>query len=231
MKRKLTAYQKNLNRLFRQMSRMEKRGYRFDDSIRAELKGKTARQLGQIKTKWLYRNSEYIDYETGEIMSGESGRTQELKEKARRSAETRRRRSRPDFEASSFGNFEADFDHWLNSPTETYMERVVKGGKIKRTGRNPKAVQAEENAKSILGRLYETMKSTDPRGLAIRLDENYATCHDLLTRVMPGSEEDAIKSATETLGRIIKGENMNMLERTDLGDSESESFDDDEYEM
>lgn len=231
MKRKLTAYQKNLNRLFRQMNRMERRFYDFDEGTREQLKQMSARQLGQIKTKWLYKHSHYYDLETGEIMTGGEAHQLELKRKAEKSAETRRKRNRPDFQDTAFGNFELDFETWLNAPAETTMERVVKGGKIKRVTRNPKAVQAEENAKSILGRLYEQVKKDDPRGLAIRLDENSPVTHDLIVRVMPGSNEDEIKSATETLGRIIKGSDMNMLERTNLGDEEDEDFNNGMYEV
>lgn len=226
MKRKQTAYQKNLSRLFRQIGRMEKRGYRFDDNIREELKGKTARQLGQLKTKWLYKQSEYIDYKTGKIMSGESGRSQELKEKAKRSAQTRRRRNLPDYDDTILSNFEADFESWLNAPAETTQERVAKGGKISHVARNPKAVEAEESAKTMIRAIYDRALKEDRHGLAVRIDLNSDKIFDIIIRKMPSSDAERIRQGGHEIAEIIKGSYVGIVERTGI-EEDFEEYDED----
>ncbi|MBR2895946.1 MAG: hypothetical protein IKC03_09890 [Oscillospiraceae bacterium] len=91
-----SAYSRHLSRITRQIRRMEDRGYTFDPSFKDSLRGKSARQLAQIKTKGLYKRSklEIPDLETGEIkkVSGVEGRKFERSQSALKGAETKRQR-------------------------------------------------------------------------------------------------------------------------------------------
>lgn len=91
-----SAYSRHLSRITRQIRRMEDRGYIFDQSFKDSLRGKSARQLAQIKTKGLYKRSklEIPDLETGEIkvVSGVEGRKFERSQSALKGAETKRQR-------------------------------------------------------------------------------------------------------------------------------------------
>lgn len=91
-----SAYSRHLSRITRQIRRMEDRGYIFDPSFKDSLRGMSARQLAQIKTKGLYKRSklEIPDLETGEIkvVSGLEGRKFERSQAALKGAETKRQR-------------------------------------------------------------------------------------------------------------------------------------------
>ena len=220
MKRKQTAYQKNLSRLYRQISRMEKRGYDFPSDIRETLKGKTARQLGQTKTKWLYKQARQYDYETGEIISGEEARKRELHERSERSAKTRRRRNLPDYDDTILSNFEADFETWLYAPADTTQMRVGKGGKVSYAGRNPKAIEAEESAKSMIRVIYENALNEDRHGLAVRIDQNSDKIFDIIIRKMPSSNAETVRQGGNEIAEMIKGRYVSLTERSEIEDEE-----------
>lgn len=97
MARKLSAVQKAYNkerrRIERQISRMEQRGYLVPENILPSRPKKvtqaSVRRLSKLNTQKLYEKSEYVNANTGEIVSGKYGRTLERQESARKGAEKR----------------------------------------------------------------------------------------------------------------------------------------------
>ena len=90
----LKAYNKERARISRQIKRMEQRGYLLPENVlpprpKRITKSSVAR-LAKIKTPDLYTKSRYIDQETGEILTGESGRKLERSTAAKRAAQTRK---------------------------------------------------------------------------------------------------------------------------------------------
>lgn len=92
MARKLTPTQRLRSNVKRQISRMEKRGYRISDEIKEQVKtGKyqTLKSLQRQGYSKLYEQATAIS-ERGKIVSGKEFRREERKESARKAARTRR---------------------------------------------------------------------------------------------------------------------------------------------
>lgn len=92
-------YRKERQRIQRQINRMINRGYIVPENllppIPKTITKASVRRLEKIDTKTIYRKSQYLDTESGEILTGEQGRKIERSEAARRAAQTRRERKQP----------------------------------------------------------------------------------------------------------------------------------------
>lgn len=87
------AYRRERQRIQRQISRMTKRGYDVPEllpKIPKKITEASVRRLKKITTEKLYKESRFIDIETGEILTGKQGRLIENKQRAQRAAQTRR---------------------------------------------------------------------------------------------------------------------------------------------
>lgn len=97
-KRELTpnqqAYQKELNRIRRLIRGAENRGYRFPDfempAMPQRVYKRDIESLKEINRYSIYRKAEFIDYETGEVLTGTQGRKLERERAARKAQETRK---------------------------------------------------------------------------------------------------------------------------------------------
>ena len=227
MARKISAYQRNLNRLYKQIRRMEQRYYTFPENIRETLKGKTARQLGQLKTEWLYRQAEHQQYdpETGEFWNipGVEARKLERQASARKAAETRAKKGAgelpDDYYEKILADFEADMSRWLDAETAEYYEYSSAKG-VKRVPRNVKDIQAEERAKNMLRVIYEHEKSADPKRLAKRIEAHSEQLGDYINKAIAYSYEEDIVPIAEEIVEIIKGTEPSFSERMGIDDME-----------
>lgn len=88
-------YQKERQRISRQLKRMEGRGYYWDKDILPPIPKRVTQasvnRLKKLKTDDIYRKAMYLDRETGEIMIGLAGRKLERHRAGMRGAETKRR--------------------------------------------------------------------------------------------------------------------------------------------
>lgn len=93
----VSDYNRERDRLRKQLARMAKRGYVFtQEMLPARPKRITAasvRRLQRITTEYLYKKALYVDPTTGEAMPGLQGRKLEAQRRAQRSAETKRQRA------------------------------------------------------------------------------------------------------------------------------------------
>lgn len=83
------AYRRERQRIQRQINRMTKRGYDVPEllpKIPKKITEASVRRLKKITTEKLYKESRFIDFETGEILTSEEGRKLE---------KARRRRPKP----------------------------------------------------------------------------------------------------------------------------------------
>lgn len=87
-------YEKQLKRIKQFIRRAEKRGYYFpEDIIPKKLKRptkKSVEKLSKITPELLYKKSQYVIKETGELISGVEGRKAERKEASKKAQETRK---------------------------------------------------------------------------------------------------------------------------------------------
>lgn len=94
-------YSKQVKRLKQAIRRAEKRGYIIPDNIIPEqpkrITRKSVERLKKITTDDIYKKSEKLDFETGELIPGETARKAERSEAAKKGARTRReKRYNPD---------------------------------------------------------------------------------------------------------------------------------------
>lgn len=86
-------YRKERRRIQNQMRRMSKRGYEFTKDILPPIPKKitagSVRRLKKITTQSLYESSEYVDYSTGEVLTGRQYRQRERHFSAMRGVATR----------------------------------------------------------------------------------------------------------------------------------------------
>lgn len=120
-------YRKERQRIQRQINRMINRGYIVPENllppIPKTLTKASVRRLTKIDTKTIYRKSQYLDIETGELLTGEQGRKNERSESARRAAQTRKERKLPipptplpSITDVVIGNYLAQLNAFANAP-------------------------------------------------------------------------------------------------------------------
>lgn len=228
-KRKISSYQRHINRLFRQINRMETRYYLFRPDFKEELKKKSARQLSHLTTEWLYKQAKYVDTETGEVIPGTEGYKMEMKRRAEKAAQTRKEKAEPgkgtDADDITLQEFEDDFYGWLNSQTAQYAPHYYRGDKVKYFARRTEAIDAEDHAKNVLSSLYEAAKTDNKHGLAVRIRAHRPQLLDLIMDMQHPSDAEQINKSAMQLAEIIKGARLSMIERIgieDMADFDSE---------
>ena len=86
-------YKKQVKRLKQAVKRAEKRGYIIPDNIIPEqpkrITRKSVERLKKITTKDIYAKAEKLDFETGELIAGETARKLERSEAAKKGARTK----------------------------------------------------------------------------------------------------------------------------------------------
>ena len=87
-------YKKQVKRLKQAIRRAEKRGYIVPDNIIPKqpkrITSKSIERLKKITAKDIYKKSEKLDFETGELIPGEKARKLERSESAKKAARTRK---------------------------------------------------------------------------------------------------------------------------------------------
>lgn len=82
------AYRKERKRVQQFIRRAEKRGYLFPEGIIPEIPKRVTKQslerIRAMKPKELYKTAEFVDFETGEILSGTEARTLERSRAAKK---------------------------------------------------------------------------------------------------------------------------------------------------
>ena len=86
-------YRRERKRIQQQINRMSKRGYDVPEllpKIPKKITEASVRRLKNLTTEKLYKESRFIDIETGEILTGKQGQLIENKQRVQRAAQTRR---------------------------------------------------------------------------------------------------------------------------------------------
>lgn len=89
------AYNREVSRIRKQLKRMYDRGYDVFYKLPERpktIQPRTIEKLKEITTDYLYKHSQFVDMETGEILTGEQGRVLERSRSAQKGAETKRRK-------------------------------------------------------------------------------------------------------------------------------------------
>ena len=135
-------YKRVRRNLLQKVRRAEKRGYIFESEVVPKIPKKITKgsinRLQKISSK-LYQKAEFLDVETGEILTSKEGRKLE-KQRSRRKAQERKRKAYTRFPSEAeivISNFRSDvvtrfpesaepiLSSWLNSVIQEHGENAV----------------------------------------------------------------------------------------------------------
>lgn len=211
-KKRTSQYDKEVARIKRQIKALEKRGYRtLDIAIPKTLKG--ARNLTLEK---IYKKSQYIDRETGELLKGERGREIERSERSKKSAKTRAERKR-----------QGQYSHGSSSQQSYYprqadiildnlimlinkLENADTSISYNRQGKAyPKRAEvayvAEDCRQKLLDIVQEQVREKGSDAVAKVINDNMDDINALLDTMLYYNNEDKVKASYTELVTIIKG--------------------------
>lgn len=89
----IQAYRRERQRIQQQINRMTKRGYDVPEllpKIPKKITEASVHRLKKLTAEKLYKESRFIDIETGELLTGKQGQLIENKQRAQRAAQTRK---------------------------------------------------------------------------------------------------------------------------------------------
>lgn len=129
------VYKKERNRIMSQMRRMKKRGYYWEKDILPNIPQKITRssinRLKNITTEQLYKSARYVDKATGESLAGVVARDLENEVRAKKAAETRKKKEAP------------TYDVVARMVVEKYLSSIKEAGEI--SGVRKSAMEIIEN--------------------------------------------------------------------------------------
>ena len=230
-------YEQELKRIKSFIKRVEKRGYIVSENIIPQRPKKvtksSVKRLKKITPQEIYKKSEFLVEETGEIISGLEGQKLERKLKSQKSAETRKakQKAEQEFWSSSsptskkrekidksqlpnggeiiVDNTLDDFITRLSQPTPQYTQFSTK--------RIASNYEASERERTTLYSLTMGVIARDGKSaLGWRLQEQGDNVWDLLQYVLYGSDATRIASASRELAEIINGSELSMSDYMDL---------------
>lgn len=236
------AYAKEIRRIKQAVRRAEKRGYRFFEDVVPQTPKRVTKQAVQrakeIRGERLYDKAQYLDENTGKIVSGTEGRKLEQQERARKSAETRKRKRErtntnnqdsqtyyPNGGDIIYSNVLEQFISRLSEPPQDfYVNRWGKKG-----SKDLSIVEASEHAKhTLLSITYSAVDREGKSAVGWRLEQEADTVNQLVTYILYGSNSSAIASACSELATIINGGALSLQQLQDIAEQE-EYNEDSEY--
>lgn len=224
---KRSIRQKHLDRLYRQISRMEKRGYRFSEGFKESLKERSTQSLSHLKAEWLYKQVEYaVDPETGEIFTVQERRKQENIERAKKGAETKRKKQWKEWNEVVLNNLFEMIDAFNTEPV-----KYVVDGRGKKRYRRPQAIYEEEYQKSkLLDALYAQIEKYGQNAVAQAVYDNYAEVSNALDKLQYAYHEAIVADGGTFLLRIIMGNGYSLSEIAAMTEIDEQEYEDYEGE-
>ena len=219
-------YSKELKRIKQAVRRAEKRGYRFFEDVLPQTPKRVTKQalqrIKEITTPKIYEKAEYLDENTGKIVSGSEGRKLEAQERARKAQKTKQRKKDreqyyPDGGGIIFTNVLEQFIQRLSEPpVDFYVNRWGRKG-----SKELKIVEASERAKStLLSITYSAIEKQGKSAVGWRLERQADEVNTLINYILYGSNAEGIASACTQLATIINGGALSMQDLQDLSEQE-----------
>lgn len=233
--RKMTAnqraYAKEVKRIKQAVKRLEKRGYRFTENIVPEtpkrITNQTLQRVKELQGNKLYEKTQYLDDNTGKIVSGLEGKKLEAQERARKSAETRKKKKQKQQQYYPNGG-----DIVANNIVDELISRLSEPNPPvypynRQLARQIEAlVETRNQAKTtILSLTYQVIADIGKTAFGWRLQEVADKVDDAMTWMLyKASNADDVMSACTELAQLIKGSPLTFSELQDL--SEQDEYND-----
>ncbi len=233
--RKMTAnqraYAKEVKRIKQAVKRLEKRGYRFTENVVPEtpkrITHQTLQRIKELQGNKIYEKAQYLDDNTGKIVSGLEGKKLEAQERARKSAETRKKKKQKQQQYyPNGGDIVANniVDELIarlsepNPPVYPYNRRLAR--------QIESLVESRNQAKTtILSLTHQVIADIGKTAFGWRLQEVADKVDDAMTWMLyKASNADDVMSACTELAQLIKGSPLTFSELQDL--SEQDEYND-----
>lgn len=223
-KKKKSISQRRRENLIRQVDRMIRRGYRFDENIKETIKGFSPQKLVHFKSEDLYKAAWSYDYDSGERISGLRKREEERSEAARKGARTRRKRrdeTKEDTVEIALNNLQ-ELVARLELPPHT--ETISSKGRV--VYRRESIQELEKESKDYILDLIDRQIDEEGReNFALRIVQDMEEISGQIEILEYGYYETDLLQARQKLANIIANRLLNTDEYKRLG-AESERYED-----
>ena len=218
-------YRKQVKRLKQAVRRAEKRGYIIPDNIIPEqpkrITRKSVERLKKITTEEIYKKSEKLDFETGELIPGEVARKQERNEAAKKAAKTRKNKTNKPVE-----NTNTYYPTFRNKPVEntnTYYPTfsiidVIRERIIELTREAKPDIPIEQRKNELLSIFDDTvtMYSDNITEYELYLKNNESEIADLLNVIIYDSDAEKVSYSFVRLGRLLNTQSLSPTQAEGL---------------
>ena len=203
-------YRKQVKRLKQAVRRAEKRGYIIPDNIIPEqpkrITRKSVERLKKITTEEIYKKSEKLDFETGELIPGEVARKQERNEAAKKAAKTRKNKTNKPVENTN-----------TYYPTFSIID-VIRERIIELTREAKPDIPIEQRKNELLSIFDDTvtMYSDNITEYELYLKNNESEIADLLNVIIYDSDAEKVSYSFVRLGRLLNTQSLSPTQAEGL---------------
>lgn len=201
-------YRKQVKLLKQAIRRAEKRGYIIPDNIIPKqpkrITRKSVERLKKITAKDIYKKSEKLDFETGELISGEEARKLERSEAAKKAAKTRKNKNKTDYVIDYY-------------PTFTIID-VVRDRIINLERKAKPDIPIEERKNTLLSIFEDTVTSLSDN---IEMYEQYlknneSDIAEFLDVITYDSDAEKVSCSFVRLGRLLNTQPLSASQAVGL---------------
>ena len=195
-------YRKQVKRIKQAIRRAKKRGYIISDNIMPEqpkrITRKSVERLKKITTKDIYAKSEKLDFETGELIPGETARKLERSEAAKKGAKTRKNKTNKPVE-------NPDTYYPTFSIIGVIRERIIE---LTREAKPDIPIEQRKNALLSIFDDTVTMYSDNISVYELYLKNNEPEIADLLDVITYDSDAEMVSYSFVRLGRLLNVQSL-----------------------
>lgn len=203
-------YRKQVKRLKQAVRRAEKRGYIIPDDIipnqPKRITRKSVERLKKITTKEIYKKSEKLDFETGELIPGEVARKHERNEAAKKAAKTRKNKTNKPVENTN--TYYPTF-----SIIDVIRERIIE---LTREAKPDIPIDQRKNELLSIFDDTVTMYSDNITEYELYLKNNEPEIADLLNVIIYDSDAEKVSYSFVRLGRLLNTQSLSPTQAEGL---------------
>lgn len=201
------AWDKELRGIKSFINRASKRGFRFDTSILPEKPKRITKNklqnLQDLTPNILYENAQYLNPNTGKIVTGLEGRTLERQKAAKKGEITKaikKTKNLPMRSTAVLENIRQIIREW--SPAPNWSKYWIE--------------QKTRNKNKLELILEETILQDGEQQVAKRLEDNADRIERIVNSILYGSDEEQIQFDLVEFATILKGRPLTLSESADL---------------
>ena len=195
-------YSKQVKRLKQAVRRAENRGYIIPDNIIPEkpkrITRKSVERLKKITTDDIYKKSEKIDFETGELIPGETARKLERSEAAKKGAKNRKNKTNKSVDNT-------DIYYPTFSIIDVIRERIIE---LERKAKPYIPIEQRKNALLSIFDDTVTMYSDNISVYELYLKNNESEIAELLDVITYDSDVEKVSYTFVRLGRLLNVQSL-----------------------